>query len=113
MGMRERIAWTHTINQKGDLYLMDTADKTYVVDFGKLKARAAKAYDRMHLFHLIGQFAFPILVIILSGPFNPSLPMRFVLIIGALLLVYVVDYVWLITGIIPQNIAEILEEKKH
>lgn len=113
MGMREKIAWRHVINQKGNLYLMDEAEKTYIVDFGKLKPKAASAFHKMHLFHMTALYALPIAVILLTLPYQPDLLIRMVLIVGAVMVVYLISYVWMLNWVVPQNIREILEEKKH
>ena len=113
MGMREKIAWRHIVNQKGNIYLMDEADKTYIVDFGKLSSKAGKHLHRMHLFHMIGQYAIPILFILITFPLNPDMILRLVIIVGSIGLVYAIDFLWLINFIIPAKITDILEEKKH
>lgn len=113
MGMREKIAWRHVINQKGNLYLMDEAEKTYIVDFGKLKPKAASALHKMHLFHMIALYALPIGVILLTLPVKPELLVRLMLVVSAVVVVYVIDYLWMLFWVVPQNIREILEEKKH
>lgn len=113
MGMREKIAWRHVINQKGNLYLMDEAEKTYIVDFGKLNPKATNAFHKMHLFHMTALYALPIAVILLTLPYQPDLLIRMVLIVGAVMVVYLISYVWMLNWVVPQNIREILEEKKH
>lgn len=112
MGMREKIAWRHLINPKGNLYLIDVEEKTYIVDFGKLNPKAARAFHGMQLFHMIGLYALPISVIIVTAPMEPTIMLRLVLAAGAILSVYVIDYLLMVTLVIPQNIREILEEKK-
>lgn len=112
MGMRGKIAWKHVMNPKGDLYLMDEAEKTYIVDFSKLNPKASRHLHGMQLFHMIGLYALPISLIVLTAPFEPTITLRFILVAGAILTVYAIDYLILITLVIPQNIREILEEKK-
>lgn len=112
MGMREKIAWRHVINQKGDLYLMDEAEKTYIVDFSKLNPMASRALHGMQLFHMIGVYALPISLFIVTAPLEPTLLLRLILVIGAVLTVYLIDYLILVLLVIPKNIREILEEKK-
>jgi hypothetical protein len=113
MGMREKIAWKHIINQKGNLYLMDTADKTYVVDFGKLKPRAKTHLERMHLFHMIGIYAFPIAMMILTAGMTPDISGKLLIVFLSMAFVYLADYLMMIFLIIPKNIVDILEVKKQ
>lgn len=112
MGMREMIAWRHLINPRGNLYLMDVEEKTYVVDFGKLNPKSSRAFHGMQLFHMIGLYALPISVIVVTAPFEPTLTLRLILAAGAILAVYLIDFLIMISLVIPKNIREILEEKK-
>jgi len=113
MGMREKIAWKHVVNQKGNLYLMDEAEKTYIVDFGKLNPKQAAALHQMHVFYMVGLYAFPLGLIVLTLPYNLDLLSKLTLMVLAIGVIYLLCFLMMIFRVIPQNIREILEEKKR
>lgn len=113
MDMRKRIAWKHIVNQKGNIYLMDEAEKTYILDFNKLKSTSKKHFDRMHLFHSVAIYAFPIILIILTAPFEPNIIAKLGIVFISLAFVYLIEFLVMTMIILPKNIIDILEEKKH
>ncbi len=113
MNMKQRIAWKHVVNPKGNLYLMDEAEKTYIVDFSKLNSKASRHLHQMHLFHMIAVYALPISIILLTLPMKPDLATRLILVTVSIGLIYLIDYLFMIFLVIPTNIREILEEKKR
>jgi len=113
MGMREKIAWKHVVNQKGNLYLMDEAEKTYIVDFGKLNPKAAAALHQMHLFYMVGLYALPLGLIVLTLPYDLDLLSKLTMMVLAVGVIYLLCYLMMIFRVIPKNIREILEEKKR
>ena len=113
MNMRQRIAWKHVVNQKGNIYLMDEAEKTYIVDFSKLSPIAAKRLHQAQLFQMIGIYALPISLMLITMPYDPSTLVKISIFIGSILFILVCEYIVLLNLVIPQNIREILEEKKR
>ncbi len=113
MDMRQRIAWRHVVNQKGNIYLMDEAEITYIVDFSKLSTSSRKHLNQMHLFNMIAIYAFPILVVMLTLPFNLDSLSKLIIIVVAISIPLVIDYLMMIYWVLPKNIREILEVKKH
>jgi len=113
MNMRQRIAWKHVLNQKGNIYLMDEAEKTYIVDFSKLNPQASKRLHRAQLFQMIGTYALPITLMILTLPYNPNSFTKVMIFVVSILLVLLIEYTVLLLWVIPKNIREILEEKKR
>jgi len=111
--MRQRIAWKHVVNQKGNIYLMDEAEKTYIVDFSKLSPIAAKRLHQAQLFQMIGIYALPISLMLIAMPYDPSTLVKISIFIGSILFILVCEYIVLLNLVIPQNIREILEEKKR
>lgn len=113
MNMRQKIAWKHVVNQKGNIYLMDQDDKTYIVDFSKLNPKEKRHLNQMHLFHMIAIYAFPILLILFTTPLNPDLLSKLSMVSVSIIIILLIDYVILLQWVIPENIREILEEKKR
>ena len=113
MNMRQRIAWKHVVNQKGNIYLMDEAEKTYIVDFSKLSPIAAKRLHQAQLFQMIGIYALPISLMLITMPYDPSTLVKISIFVGSILFILFCEYLVLLNWVIPQNIREILEEKKR
>jgi len=113
MDMRQKIAWKHVVNQKGNIYLMDEAEITYIVDFSKLSGSSKRNLNQMHLFHMIAIYAFPIFAVMLTLPFKLDSLTKFIIIVTSISPILLIDYLMMVYLVLPKNIREILEVKKH